>query len=376
MRASLPIERYALTQDQSDALGRWRARWTALRRSIAAADRSGAEEGVHLAYVAAGLVPPARIVWCDSPRAMMQSARDASHAGGRNVKFALVDRVHRQTAAQVGRRVGPQLLAAVEDAVNPADPLTEAADELVVRSLADHGLSLIGEIRRHGLSWSVALAAFLAPRSLRSGAASRHDLSWLAAYDYLRDVLALETETEALRGLMLLAGNVGWLAPHEETCWLAERPNLLCGDARDRLHNASGPALRFVDGWSFWAWRGAEVPRWVIEQPDDITLAAIDRELDVQVRRCMIEIMTPQRYVALGGASRIAEDEAGILWHRRWLGSDAWAAVEVVNATPEPDGSHRHFFLQVPANLRTARDAVAWTYGMRGDAYANLVQRT
>jgi hypothetical protein len=235
---------------------------------------------------------------------------------------------------------------------------------------------MIEDIRRHGLSWSGAFAALVAPRSLRSGAAGQHELSWLATHNYLREVLELETETEALLGLMLLAANVGWLTPHERTCWLAERPNLLCGDARDRLHNASGPALRFADGWSFWAWRGVEVPRWIIEQPNDITLAAIDRELDVQVRRCMIEIMTPQRYVALGGAARIAEDEAGILWRRTWLGSDAWSAVEVVNATPEPDGSHRHFFLQVPANLRTARDAVAWTYGMRGDAYVNLVQRT
>lgn len=375
MHASLPIECFALTREQSRELARYGARWAALRRATTAADRRAAEEGVHLAYGAAGLTPPARIVWCDSPRVMAQLASGASRADGRNVKFALVDRVRRRAAAQVGRRV-QQLLAAVADAVNPADPLTEAADELVVRSLADQGRSLIEEIRRHGLSWSVVLAAFLAPISPRSGGASRHELSWLAAYDFLRDVLELETETEALRGLTLLAGNVGWLALHERTCWLAERPRLLCGDARDRLHNASGPALRFADGWSFWAWRGVEVPRWIIERPDDITLAAIDGELDVQVRRCMIEIMTPQRYVALGGPRRVAEDETGILWHRRWLGSDAWAAVEVVNATPEPDGSHRHFFLQVPANLRTARDAVAWTYGMRGDAYANLVQRT
>ena len=75
-------------------------------------------------------------------------------------------------------------------------------------------------------------------------------------------------------------------------------------------------------------------------------------------------------------AARVAEDETGILWRRMWLASDAWAAVEVINATPEPDGTRRHFFLQVPANLRTARDAVAWTYGMRADAYARLVLRT
>ena len=64
----------------------------------------------------------------------------------------------------------------------------------------------------------------------------------------------------------------------------------------------------------------------------------------------MIEIMTPQRYVALGGAVRVAEDETGILWRKTWLASDAWAAVEVINATPEPDGTQKHFFLQVPPN--------------------------
>jgi len=90
----------------------------------------------------------------------------------------------------------------------------------------------------------------------------------------------------------------------------------------------------------------------------------------------MIDVMTPQRYVALGGAARVAEDETGILWRKTWFGYDAWTAVEVINATPEPDGTRKHFFLQVPANLQTAREAVAWTYGMRAEAYAQLVFRT
>jgi hypothetical protein len=151
---------------------------------------------------------------------------------------------------------------------------------------------------------------------------------------------------------------------------------LLRGDARDRLHHAAGPALRFPDGWQVWAWKGVEVPRWVIEQKEDITLKAIDTETNVQVRRCMIEIMTPERYVAQGGAERIAEDETGILWRKTWLAADAWAAVEVINATPEPDGTRKHFFLQVPAHIRTAREAVAWSYGLSANGYANLVMRT
>ena len=327
---------------------------------------------MRLAYQAAGLEQPARIVWCDSPFALAELAGRMSYDDGRNVRFRLVDRLRRRMASLVERRVHRKVLAAIESDVNPADGLVAAAAEAVMQNVPEKNLSMLGHLHRTGLSFSSVLQAVVGP----PGFSGPHDLSWLGAYDYLCDVLGLRAETEPLRGLMLLATSVGWLQPHEHTCWLAERPNLLCGDARDRLHHASGPALRYPDGWSIWAWRGVEVPRWIIEHKDRITLAAIDDQIDVQVRRCMIEIMTPERYVALGGATRVAEDETGILWRRNWLAADAWAAVEVVNATPEPDGTRRHFFLQVPANLRTAREAVAWTYGMRAEAYAHLVART
>ncbi|MDN5004115.1 DUF6745 domain-containing protein [Bradyrhizobium sp. GCM10027634] len=372
MRASSPTEQ-ALSAGQTAALGDYRARWRAIGRATAPADRDAAEEGARLAYQAAELEPPARIVWCDGPLAL---AGRRSRDDGRNVRVRLVDRLRRRIASLVKARLHRKLLAAVDRAVDPTDPLIRASTETVIRNVPEHNLSVLGQLRRTGLSLSGVLEAFTAPRRFASCVAGPHDLSWLGAYDYLREVFGLHAETEPLRGLMRLATSVGWLLPHEHSCWLTERPNLLSGDARDRLHHASGPALRYPDGWSIWAWRGVEVPRWIIEQQDRITLAAIDEQIDVQVRRCMIEIMTPERYVALGGATRVAEDETGILWRRNWLAADAWAAVEVVNATPEPDGTRRHFFLQVPANLRTAREAVAWTYGMRAEAYAHLVLRT
>ena len=66
----------------------------------------------------------------------------------------------------------------------------------------------------------------------------------------------------------------------------------------------------------------------------------------------MIEILTPERFIAQGGAYRIAQDETGVLWRQRWRW-EAWAAVEVINGTPEPDGTHKRYFLQVPANMRS-----------------------
>ena len=46
------------------------------------------------------------------------------------------------------------------------------------------------------------------------------------------------------------------------------------------------------------------------------------------------------------------------------LAVEAWAAVDVTNGSPEPDGTYKHYFLQVPATVRTAREGVAWTYGL------------
>ena len=373
---SSSTEHGALTGRQRLELRSYRARWSAIRRSTEPADRDAAEEGVRLAYRAAGLESPVRVVWCDSPIALARAARRVSHADGPNVRPVLIERLRRQAFALLRRRVSRQVMAEIEEAVNPVDALVAAAAEIVAQAIPHDNASLLARYRRsEPLSWSCVLRALVGRQGFRHDAAGPNDLSWLSTCDYLRRVLGLTAETEPFAGLSLLAANAGWLQPHAQTCWLSERPELLSGDASDRLHDAKGPALRYRDGWSTFAWRGVEVPRWIIEEAEKITLAAIDAEANVQVRRCMIEIMTPQRYVEQGGAVCAAEDETGILWRRTWH-ADSWAVVEVINATPEPDGTRKHFFLQVPPHLQTAREAVAWTYGISPKVYDNLVVRT
>ena len=48
--------------------------------------------------------------------------------------------------------------------------------------------------------------------------------------------------------------------------------------------------------------------------------------------------------------------------------------VEVVNSTPEPDGTRRTYFLRVPPATTSAREAVAWTFGLRGDDYRPSIE--
>jgi len=252
------------------------------------------------------------------------------------------------------------------------------APDTVTRAVTDAVARIAGRQRRpfwlrlrQALSWSGSRD------QLSRRPVGQHELAWLGIYEYFHDVCGFQAETEALQGLWQFAKNAGWILPHERICWLAERPSVLRVDARGRLHSATGPALQFLDGSSFYAWKGIEVPARIIDRPEQISTYTIDKEPDVRIRHCMIEIMTPQRYVANGGAIKVAEDETGILWRKTWWSSvDAWAAVEVINGTPEPDGARKRYFLQVPSHLQTPREAVAWTYGLTANEYTRLAIRT
>ena len=365
--ASSRTELKALAAEQIAALGQYRDRWLAVRRATQPADRSAAEAGVRLAYRAAGLEPPRRVIWSRGPIELADLTREVLPTDGPDLRSKVIDGVRHRVASDIKRRVSKSVRASVANAINLSDALSTAATEAVIRSTRSRRPSFAMRIRHPFSAWA---------NGRRRSAVGLEDLAWLGVYEYFHDTCELKVETAPLRGLWLLANNVGWILPCERVCWLAERHNILRSDLKGRLHSANGPALRYPDGWSLYAWKSVVVPAWVIEQSEKITLRAIDNEPDVQIRRCMIEIMTPERFVAEGGTVCVGQDETGILWQKTWWGFDAWSAVEVVNGTPGPDGNRKHYFLQVPAGMRTPRQAVAWTYGLTEQQYTRLKFRT
>lgn len=75
-------------------------------------------------------------------------------------------------------------------------------------------------------------------------------------------------------------------------------------------------------------------------------------------------------------ARLIARDEFGVLWaFGRRSTRGPHVAVEVEDATPRMDGSHRRYFLAVPPQVETPHEAVAWTFGFDQAAeYRPLVE--
>lgn len=363
------IEVPRLSDEQADRLAEYGQRWSGLRCSTAPAARAAAEAGVVEAYTAAGLPAPREIVWAGGPVELAQLWARERGSAGENVRALVVDQVVRKAEIAVDRAVGlaVRVRLAGEPGLSRVPAFCASIDEAALRDCERVRpylrMRLANLFTRGSRVWF----------SFASSAFAFHSAPSLPSLEYFHDVCGLARQTQALAGLWQVARNAGWMLPHQDVCWLAERPEVLQQDARGRLHGPSGPAVRYRDQWSAHAWKGVLVPSWIIERPELVTVRAIGAAHDPQIRRCMIDILTPEKFIAGGGAYRVAQDETGVLWRQRWRW-EAWSAVEVINGTADPDGTHKHYFLQVPANMRTPREAVAWTYGLPEQRYRPAVR--
>jgi hypothetical protein len=177
-----------------------------------------------------------------------------------------------------------------------------------------------------------------------------------------------------LHGLKELAKAGGWWWPHRGAVVLCERPLRLERDEEGRLHNAAGPAVEYPDGWTIWAWHGVGVARQAIEHPESLRAREILAEPDVEVRRALIERLGTDRFLRDAGAYRVAEDETGILWRLDLADDEPLVCVEVRNATPAADATFDRYVLRVPPDVRSPREAVAWTFDVEAADYRPWIE--
>lgn len=149
----------------------------------------------------------------------------------------------------------------------------------------------------------------------------------------------------------------------------------------DEPHSDGAPAIQWQGAQSVWAYNGEIVPRAWITDPERITDERLSRAGSLPRTEVMLDIYGPERYVQAHGEV-IDEGEKGKLWacDHPWQAT-GWGAttvrlrvVEVLNSTPEPDGSIRTYWLRVPGTTRSAQEGVAWTFGLTADRYRPLVE--
>ncbi len=165
-----------------------------------------------------------------------------------------------------------------------------------------------------------------------------------------------------------------WWFECDGIVFVSERPSVLTVDAQGRLHNEQGPALDYGDGFRVCAIHGVRVEAEAVLHPEHITLRRIETESNIEVRRVLTMLYGPARYLKDSGATLEHQDERGKLWRKKRTEDADLVMVEVVNSTPEPDGSLRSYLLRVPPGMRTASEAVAWTFGMQSRHYRPSVE--
>ena len=265
----------------------------------------------------------------------------------------------------VGNSVWNSVRDSIRDSVWDSvwDSVGNSVRNSVWNSVGDRVLTSVRDSVRDSVRVSVGNSVY-----------GQHEASWLAFYEFFREKCGLLEQTHKLVGLWELAKSAGWAYPTKDICFVSERHTTLCRDERGRLHNMSGPAIQYPDGWEIYAVHGVRVPENIINKPLEITTSRIDEQRNTEIRRVMIDIYGQSRYLQDSGAKLLATDRFGKLWKKDLSDDEPIVMVEVKNSTPEPDGSIKDYFIRVPPSMATPQEAVAWTFNLPKDEYNPLVE--
>ena len=118
-----------------------------------------------------------------------------------------------------------------------------------------------------------------------------HDAPWLAYYDYARLLGVRYGMDEHLSAYIDCAKNSGWLYAYPGLALVSDRPEIIVQDDRQRLHCEAGPAVRFRDGYSIYAWHGQNIPAAWIEDRASLTPGIALGQLNVELRRAACGIL-------------------------------------------------------------------------------------
>lgn len=310
----------SLTPEQQAKAAEYVAEWTRIGLATEPADRPAAAEAIRLVYECGGLKPPQTIVWCESPAAMLRVAG--------------------------AEALTPEQASAVLQASSSGNKPAPLADCIY----------------------------------------GQHDAGWLAFYAFMRNELGLVEQTEKLRGLTALAKVCGWCMPYENVCYASERHNILKRDPQGRLHAVDGPALAYPDGWAIYAIRGTHVPaEWVLNKNSlDPRLALTEPNLE---RRAAVATLLGWHKIMGMLKPKVIDDRTVSVEQLLAMVKDGHNDDGRLLEVELPDEGTARFlevicpahaeekrYLRVPREMRTAREASRWTYGV--DASQDIEARS
>lgn len=183
--------------------------------------------------------------------------------------------------------------------------------------------------------------------------------------------------TPVMRALDKVCQTCGWSILLESFAVVSDRPAALKLRSLELGGTSDGLLHSYRDGFQIRARQGLILPAWLSASPHRVTVRHVESETNVEMRRVLLEAMGAEQYLRKSRAKKLHQDETGILWQRTLSPREQeWRPllqpitfVEVVNGTAETDGTFKRYFLRVPPWVTSAREGVAWTYGLTAGDY-------
>jgi hypothetical protein len=124
-------------------------------------------------------------------------------------------------------------------------------------------------------------------------------------------------------------------------------------------------------GSLFYYYENIRVPPHYITNPESLTLQEVLAHVNTEVRFVGMKIVGMDKVMNDKKTKIIHRDEekGQVLFQIKGIFQDPVCYVKVVNSTQEPDGTFKDYYLCVPPNVKTCKQAVAWTFRLEEQEY-------
>ena len=188
---------------------------------------------------------------------------------------------------------------------------------------------------------------------------------WPAYYSFFRDVLGLKFKDDHDVEERLVK-SCDCVVFGEKVIFVSERPIEIHRNSDGNRHCEDGPAIRYADGWSVYSLDAHDIPGWIIEHPEQITVEKIEGEGNAETKRIMME--------RFGYGKYLAETEAKVL-DVSVLKKEYSETTRALMRTKDgqkwlvgSDGStQRVYYMPVPESAKTCREAHEAISGLNED---------
>ena len=367
------MKTYTLTEEHRAQLKPWADKWIANAMSTTPmddVDRAAMRVAVRGLYEAARLEPPPdhRIVFVPSPFVLRLAGGFAAAIWYLRSKSN--DATYAATHAATDAATRAATDAATYDATYAA---TDAATYAATYAATDAATRDATELPKNwayecakSISGNSKMAAFMVQCSTRWFNSYQGGNMWAAWDCYLtagRDVLGLKLPAhEKYAAWEQCAIHGGFRVLHEDFCIVSDFPAVLKKDEQNRPHCIDGPSHQWRDGWSLYHVHGVRIPdeqRHIVLAPHTITVDEIEHEQNAEIRRVMMEQYGYERYIRDCNAQVVHTmpvdyDIVGLrdarLLVKQVPEDEPIVFIDLLNSTPEPDGSVRRYLMRVDPN--------------------------